>query len=140
MVLWVKAAHVVSIIAWMAAMLYLPRLMVYHAGAPVGSDTSETFKVMERRLLKAIATPAMIASLVFGIWLAFLIEAWDEGWLHAKLLFVLGLAGVHGIMARSVRAFAADRNERSARYYRIVNELPTVALVAIVILVVVKPF
>ena len=140
MVLWVKAAHVVSIIAWMAAMLYLPRLMVYHAGVPAGSDTSETFKVMERRLLKAIATPAMIASLVFGIWLAFLIGAWDEGWLHAKLLFVLGLAGMHGFMARSVRAFAADRNERSARFYRILNEAPTVVLVAIVILVVVKPF
>ena len=140
MVLWVKAAHVFSIITWMAALLYLPRLMVYHAGVPVGSETSETFKVMERRLLRGIATPMMIASLAFGIWLAFLIDAWGEGWLHAKLLFVLGLAGAHGFMVRWVREFAADRNERSPRFYRVVNELPALALVAIVILVVVKPF
>ena len=140
MILWITAAHVIAIIAWMAALLYLPRLMVYHADAAVGSDTSETFKVMERRLLKAIATPAMLAAWGLGLALASLIGAWDEGWFHAKLACVLGLTVVHGFQARWVRDFSADRNRRGARFYRIMNEIPTLLMVAIVVLVIVKPF
>ena len=138
--LWVKAFHIIAVIAWMAALLYLPRLMVYHASAAVGSEASETFKVMERRLLRGIATPAMLATFVFGFWMAWLIGAFDEGWLHMKLLFVVALAGYHGLLARWVRAFAQDRNTRTARFFRMVNEIPALLMVAIVILVVVRPF
>jgi putative membrane protein len=138
--LWVKALHIVAVIAWMAALLYLPRLMVYHAGSAVGSEKSETFKVMERRLLRAIATPAMLAAWAFGLWMAWLIGAWSDGWFHAKLFLVLLLSGYHGLLARFVRDFAADRNARSVRFYRMINEVPTLLMIAIVILVVVKPF
>ena len=140
LMLWVKAFHIMSVIAWMAAMLYLPRLLVYHADSPVGSEQSETFKVMERRLLRQIATPAMIATFVFGLWLAWLMGVWSDRWLHAKLLWVLLLAAYHGFMARWVRDFANDRNTRPARFYRMVNEIPALFMVVIVILVVVKPF
>lgn len=138
--LWVKAAHIVSVIAWMAALLYLPRLMVYHAPAGKGSELSETLKVMERRLLRFIATPAMLASWFFGLWLAFLANVWTEPWFLAKLALVLALSAYHGAAARSVRHFAHDRNSHSARFYRIANEIPTVILIAIVVLAVVKPF
>lgn len=139
--LWIKALHVISVIAWMAGMLYLPRLYVYHAGAAPGSEASETFKVMERRLLKAITTPAMISSLIFGIAMLVMEPEWlKQGWLHAKLTCVLGLLAVHGMLARSRREFAEDRNTRSPRYYRVVNEVPTVLMIAIVIFVIVKPF
>lgn len=138
---WVKALHVISIIAWMAALLYLPRLFVYHTQAPAGSIQSETFKIMERRLLKAIATPAMVASLVFGVWMIWLVPGLlSDGWLHAKLLLVLGLFAVHGMMSRWRKDFEADRNERPQRFYRIANEVPTVLMIGIVVLVVVKPF
>ena len=140
LILWVKAFHIMAVVAWMAAMLYLPRLLVYHAGALPGSEMSETFKVMERRLLRGIANPSMIATFVFGIWLAWLSGMWADQWLHAKLVFVLALAAYHGLAARWVRAFAEDRNTRPARFYRMVNEIPALFLVAIVILVVVKPF
>jgi TIGR00701 family protein len=135
-----KTLHILSLIAWMAGQFYLPRLFVYHADAPAGSATSETFKVMERRLLKAIMTPAMIATWVFGLWLAFEAGFFSSGWLHAKLAFVLALSGFHGFCARCVRDFAADRNTRSSRFFRIANEVPTLLLVAIVVLVVFKPF
>jgi protoporphyrinogen IX oxidase len=138
--LWVKALHIISVIAWMAALLYLPRLLVYHADSVVGSEKSETFKVMERRLLRGIAMPAMIATWAFGLWMAWLIGAWSEGWLHAKLTFVVALSAYNGFLARWVREFAEDRNVRPARFYRIANEVPTLFLIAIVILVVVKPF
>jgi protoporphyrinogen IX oxidase len=138
---WVKALHVVSIIAWMAGLLYLPRLFVYHTETAPGSEGSERFKVMERRLLRAIMNPAMIAAYVFGIWMVVLSPDWlSQGWLHAKILLVLLLTGAHMAMARWRRAFAEDRNTRPQRFYRIVNEVPTVLMVAIVILVVVKPF
>jgi putative membrane protein len=138
---WVKAFHVVSIIAWMAGLLYLPRLFVYHAATEPGSAASETFKVMERRLLRAIMNPAMIAAYVFGIWMVLLVPEWlSQGWLHAKLAFVLGLTAAHMMMARWRRAFAEDRNMRPQRFFRIVNEVPTVLMIAIVILVIVKPF
>lgn len=136
---WVKALHIISIIAWMAGLLYLPRLMVYHVDAKEGSETSETFKVMERRLLKAIMTPAMIASWIFGLWLMILIEGWSEPWFHVKLLLVVALSAMHGYQARWVRAFAKDQNTHSGRFFRIWNEAPTLAMIAIVIIVVVKP-
>jgi putative membrane protein len=138
--LWVKAAHIISVIAWMAAQLYLPRLLVYHAESPVGSEKSETFKVMERRLLRGIANPAMILTFVFGIWYATLIDAWGETWLHVKLAFVVLLSAYHGFVARWIWAFAKDQRTHSARFFRMVNELPALMMIAIVILVVVKPF
>ena len=140
--LWVKALHIISVMAWMAGMLYLPRIFVYHCAAAPGSEQSETFKVMERRLLRAIINPAMIASLIFGaILLAGLgSEVWSEGWLHAKLLFVFLMFGLHGMMSKWRKDFEADANTRSARFYRYMNEVPTVLMIAIVIFVVVKPF
>jgi putative membrane protein len=140
MYLWIKAFHVIAVIAWMAGMLYLPRLFVYHCDAEKGSVQSETFKVMERRLLKAIINPAMIVAWVLGLYLAWEGGWFRSGWLHGKLALVLGLSAVHGLYARWVRDFAADRNTRPARFYRVWNEAPTVLLVGIVILVVVKPF
>ena len=140
MVLWVKALHVIAIIAWMAGMLYLPRLFVYHADAPKGSAPSETFKLMERRLLKAIINPSMILVFITGIALAFMTGYWQAPWLQAKFALVVGLAGLHGYFARCVRVFALDANVRPARFYRVLNEVPTVLMVLIVILAVVKPF
>ena len=138
--LWLKAFHVIAVIAWMAGMLYLPRLFVYHCEAEIGSKQSETFKVMERRLLRAIINPAMIATWVLGLWLA-----WDQGyfkagWLHGKLLLVLILSAMHGLFSRWVRDFAADRNAHSQKFYRFINEVPAVLMIGIVILVIVKPF
>jgi len=138
--LWIKALHVIAIIAWMAGMLYLPRLFVYHCDTRKGSPQSETFKVMERRLLKAIMNPAMIATWIFGLWLAIEGSWFRSGWLHGKLALVIAMSGVHGFYARWVKDFAADRNVRPARFYRIWNEVPTVLLIGIVILVIVKPF
>jgi protoporphyrinogen IX oxidase len=140
MVLWVKALHIISVIAWMAGMLYLPRLFVYHAEATKGSEASETFKVMERRLLKAIVNPSMILVLLTGFALVYLTGDWRDGWWQAKFVLVLGLAGLHGYFARCVRSFAEDRNERPARFYRFLNEAPTILMVFIVVLAVVKPF
>ena len=137
---WLKAFHVIAIIAWMAGMLYLPRLFVYHCEAEPGSRQSETFKVMERRLLKAIINPAMIVSWGLGIWLAWWGGWYDSPWLHAKVVLALLLSGVHGFFVRWVREFAADRNQHSQKFYRIINEVPTVLMIGIVILVVVKPF
>jgi protoporphyrinogen IX oxidase len=140
MVLWVKALHIISVIAWMAGMLYLPRLFVYHAETSTGSEASETFKVMERRLLKAIVNPSMILVFLTGFTLVYLTGAWRDGWWQAKFILVLGLAGLHGYFARCVRSFAEDRNERPAGFYRILNEAPTILMIVIVILAVVKPF
>jgi protoporphyrinogen IX oxidase len=138
--LWLKAAHVIAVIAWMAGMLYLPRLFVYHSMAEPGSAQSETFKVMERRLLKAIINPAMILTWVLGLWLAWEGGFAKAGWLHGKVALVLALSALHGLFARWVKDFAADRNPRSAKFYRIVNEIPTILMIGIVILAVVKPF
>ena len=138
--LWLKAAHVITVIAWMAGMLYLPRLFVYHAGVAAGSPQSETFKVMERRLLKAIINPAMVATWVLGLWLAWEGGFAESGWLHAKVALVLAMSAMHGLFARWVKDFAADRNTRSVKFYRVINEVPTLLMIAIVILVIVKPF
>jgi protoporphyrinogen IX oxidase len=139
---WIKSAHIVSMVAWMAGLLYLPRLYVYHSMAPRGSDRSETFKVMERRLQKGIMTPAMIATWGFGLVLAGTpsVVDWRTGWIWAKLALVLGLGMFHALLSRWRKAFSTERNQHSMRFFRMVNELPTVALIAIVVLVVVKPF
>ncbi len=142
---WIKAFHIIAVIAWMAGMLYLPRLFVYHCAAEKGSVQSETFKVMERRLLRGIINPAMILAIALGLWLAWLGPdsryGWfASGWLQAKIALVLALSAMHGLFARWVKAFAADRNLHSQRFYRFINEVPTVLMVAIVILVVLKPF
>ena len=138
--LWLQAAHVVAVIAWMAGMLYLPRLFVYHAEVGPGTPQSETFKVMERRLLKAIMTPAMIATWVLGLVLAWQGGWFKSGWLHGKIALVFAMTAAHGMLAGGVRRFAGDQNTRSTRYWRIYNEVPTVLMIGIVILVVVKPF
>lgn len=137
---WAKAIHVIAIISWMAGMLYLPRLFVYHADAERGSVQSETFKVMEQRLLRGIINPAMTLSWVFGLWLAWKGGWFSAGWLHAKLAAVILMSAVHGYLSGAVRKFAEDRNEKPARHWRIVNEIPTLLMIAIVILVIVKPF
>ncbi|HZZ23387.1 MAG TPA: protoporphyrinogen oxidase HemJ [Roseiarcus sp.] len=139
MILWIKALHVIAVIAWLAGMLYLPRLFIYHADAPQGSDVSETFKVMERRLLKTIVNPSMILVFLTGFALVYLTGDWRDGWWQAKFVLVLGLAGLHGYFARCVRTFAEDANVRPARFYRILNEAPTVLMILIVVLAVVKP-
>ena len=137
---WIKALHVIELIAWMCAMLYLPRLFVYHAGLPAGSEAqSETFKVMERRLLKAIMTPAMIATWVLGLTLAWMSGYYASPWLQAKFVLVIAMSGVHGFLARAVKDFAADRNTRRPTFYRVINEVPTLLMIVIVILAVVKP-
>jgi protoporphyrinogen IX oxidase len=139
---WLKAAHVIAIISWMAGLLYLPRLFIYHCEAPAGSAQSETFKVMERRLLKAIIGPAMGATWLLGLTLALTPASggFSQGWLHAKLGLVVGLSALHGFFSRCQRDFANDANRYSEGFYRIYNEVPAVLMVFIVILVVVKPF
>ncbi|MBM3488378.1 MAG: protoporphyrinogen oxidase HemJ [Alphaproteobacteria bacterium] len=140
--LWIKALHVVSVIAWMAGMLYLPRLYVYHCEAAPGSPASEMLKVMERRLLRAIINPAMVATFVFG---GLLLAApgavdWGAVWIWAKLVLVAAMTVMHVLFARWRQDFAADRNTRPAKFYRIANEVPTLFMIAIVILVIVRPF
>ena len=137
---WIKALHVIAVIAWMAGMLYLPRLFVYHCEAERGSKQSETFTVMERRLLRAIINPAMIVTWLAGLYLVWAGHWYLSGWFHAKFLFVLILSGAHGFFSRCVKDFAADRNTRSQRFYRFTNEVPTLLMILIVILVIVKPF
>lgn len=121
-------------------MWYLPRLLIYHRESPVGGEASATFKVMERRLLKAIGTPAMILTFAFGLALATTKGLWVEGWLHTKLVLAMGIAGCHAVLARDVRRFAADERPRTTRWYRVFNEVPTVLFIGIVILAVFRPF
>ena len=139
---WSKALHVISVMAWMAGMLYLPRLYVYHADAKPGSDKSETFKIMERRLLRAITNPAMVSSLIFGGLMLATPGAidWSMGWVWVKLAMIVAMLGIHGLLARWRRDFEADRNTRPAKFYRMWNEAPTIPLIVIVIMVIVKPF
>ena len=134
------AFHVIAVIAWMAGMLYLPRLFVYHCATEPGERQSETFKGMERRLLRFIMTPAMIVTWLLGLWLAHRGGWFAAPWLHAKLVLVFLMSGVHGMMSRYVKDFAADQNRKSQKFYRIINEVPTVLMILIVILAVVKPF
>src|SRR6266568_3153727 len=138
--LWLKALHVIAVISWMAGMLYLPRLFVYHCEAEPGSRQSETFKVMERRLLTIIINPAMVVTWAVGLWLAWDGDLFASGWLEAKLVLVLVLSAVHGLCVRWVREFGLDQNRNPQRFYRLINEVPTVLMIGIVILAVVKPF
>mgnify|MGYP000871104219 CR=1 FL=1 len=138
---WIKAAHVIAVIAWMAGMLYLPRLFVYHADAEEGSIQSETFKIMERRLLRGIINPAMILTFVFGLWMIFAgMVDWSAGWPWLKAAAVLALGAFHGLLSRWRREFAEDRNTRPAKFYRLVNEVPTVLMIVVVIAVIARPF
>ena len=137
---WLKVAHLFAVIAWMAGIFYLPRLFVYHADAPIGSDRSETFKIMERRLLRGIMLPSMVLTWAAGLGLVWLGELWNTPWLLAKVAIVAALTGFHFWLAAKRRAFAEDRNTVSSRSFRIANELPTLALLAILVLVVVRPF
>jgi len=141
--LWLKALHIIFVICWMAGMLYLPRLFVYHSKVAVGSEASEMFKVMERKLMRGIMNPCMIITFILGIWLAIGTGAFapgSGGWMHAKLLLVLGLGGAHGMMSKYRKAFARDENSKSERFFRIFNEVPAVIMVIVVLLVVLKPF
>jgi protoporphyrinogen IX oxidase len=142
---WIKAFHIIAVIAWMAGMLYLPRLFVYHCAAAQGSVQSETFKVMERRLLRAIMNPTMIATWLLGLWVAWLGPDSHYGWfaspwLQAKIVLVLVLSAMHGMLARWVKDFGTDSNTHSGRFYRIINEVPTILMIGIVLLAVLKPF
>jgi putative membrane protein len=137
---WFLAAHIIAVIAWMAGMLYLPRLFVYHTQTLPGSDGSERFKVMEKKLLRGIVNPAMIAVWILGLTLAWLTGAYMEHWLQIKFVLVLAMSGLHGFFARTVKSFARDANSHGARFYRIVNEIPALLMVLIVILAVVRPF
>ena len=140
---WIKSFHILGVIAWMAGMFYLPRLFAYHADSAAGSSQSETFKIMERRLLRAIINPAMVISWTFGLLLVFTTEAgvdWASGWPWVKAAMVVAMSALHGMLARWRREFAEDRNVRPARFYRAVNEVPTVLVIVIVIMVVVRPF
>ena len=136
----IKALHIISVIAWMAGLLYLPRLFVYHADTPIGSVQAETFKVMERRLLKAIMTPAMIASFIFGTWMVVLNpELFSEAWFHVKLVAVVLMAGTHGKFSKMRRLLEDDKKPLSSKTYRIWNEVPTFLMVIIVVMAVAKP-
>jgi protoporphyrinogen IX oxidase len=139
---WLKSLHIIAMVSWMAGLLYLPRLFVYHAMAPIGSGRSETFKVMERRLERAIMRPALALTLFSGAFLAATpgIVDWRQGWIWAKLACVAGLLAFHALCISWQRAFAGDRNRHSSGFFRVANELPTAALIAIVLLVVAKPF
>ena len=141
--LWIKAFHIIAVISWMAGLLYLPRLFVYHTSAEPGGVQSQTFKVMERRLLKAIMTPAMLTAWVLGLGLLAIpgmVDWATDYWMYAKLALVLAMTGMHGFLARCVRRFADDANQHSSRFYRMVNEVPTLLMIAIVIFVIVRPF
>jgi len=140
LILWLKALHIMAFAAWMAGLWYLPRLFVYHSQVAVGSEASDKYKIMERRLLRGITTPAMIAAIGFGVVLAILQGQWAASWLQAKTALVVLLAGSHGIMARLVKQFAADERPASERTFRWFNEVPTVLFIGIVLLVVFKPW
>jgi len=138
--LWLKALHIMAVIAWMAGLFYLPRLFVYHCQVADGSQSSDLFKVMERRLLKAIMNPAMIAAWIFGLWLAALHSDFSDGWFHAKLLLVVVMTVFHMMLGKWRKDFEAGGNTRSEKFYRLANEVPTVLMIGIVLLVVLKPF
>lgn len=138
--LWIKTLHIAAVISWMAGMLYLPRLFVYHADAERNGEAAGTFKVMERRLLRGIMNPAATASVLAGAWLAWDAKLWTDGWFHAKVALVVVLLGFHLFLSRQVKAFQEDRNDHSSRFYRLINEVPAVLMLGIVALVVIKPW
>lgn len=137
---WVKVVHILAVISWMAGLLYLPRLFVYHCQVAPGSEASEKFKIMERKLLRGIMNPAMVFAWIFGLWTAHELQVWDQGWFHAKMALVIVMTVAHMLYARHRKVFERDGNDKSERYFRFVNEMPAVLMIGIVILVVVKPF
>lgn len=137
---WIKAVHVIAVMSWMAGLLYLPRLFIYHCAAPRGSEQSETFKVMERRLVSIIMIPAMVVTWVLGLWLAWMSGFYGTAWFQAKFVAVIAMTGTHEYLAASMRRFEEDRNTKPTAHWRLINEVPTVLMVVIVILVIVKPF
>ncbi|WP_417320840.1 protoporphyrinogen oxidase HemJ [Emcibacter sp.] len=137
---WFLVLHIISVISWMAGMFYLPRLFVYHCQVQTGSETSELFKVMERKLLRFIINPAMVASWIFGLALAFGMDRWSEPWFHAKFLLVLLMSGFHGFLSRWRKQFERDENSHTEGFYRKMNEVPTVLMILIVFLVIMRPF
>lgn len=137
---WIKALHIIAIISWMAGMLYLPRLFIYHCDCDPSSAQAQTFAVMEERLMKVIMNPAMIVSWVFGLYLAWQVFEFQGGWLHAKILAVIALSGVHGYFAKAVKSFGRGEYIRTPRFWRMMNEAPTLLMIVIVVLAVVKPF
>lgn len=139
--LWIKALHLISMVAWFAGLFYLPRLFVYHMTVPAGGEASETFKTMEQKLLKIIMTPAMVATWIFGLtMIALNTSLLSDGWLHAKLLLLIGLSGFHGFLSASRRKFEADARPRTEKFWRLMNEAPTIGLVLIIFLAILKPF
>jgi len=139
--LWIKALHIISVIAWMAGILYLPRLFVYHADAQPGTELSETLKIMERRLLRIIMNPAMILTWIFGVLMFWANpDLFSEGWMHVKLTGILLMTGYHHVLVKWMKKFRNDKNEKTAKYYRIANEVPTVIMIVIVLMAVAKPF
>jgi putative membrane protein len=140
MYLWLKALHIIAVITWMAGILYLPRLFVYHAGSKPGSEQSGTFKLMERRLLKFIMLPAMIATWILGIALVLETQAFAAGWFQAKFVAVIAMTLMHGLFSHWGNEFSFDRNRHTQKFFRIINEIPTVLLILIVLLATVKPF
>ncbi len=141
---WTKALHVISVIAWMAGIFYLPRLFAYHAekGEP-GSEMSETFKVMERKLLRIIMNPAMTATWVFGLALIFtpgIVDWATDHWFHVKALLVIAMTWFHHALAKWRKDFDKDQNQRPGKFYRMWNEAPTLLMFGIVIMVIVRPF
>lgn len=136
----IKALHIISFTSWMAGMFYLPRLFAYHAATVVGSESSELLKIMERRLLRIIINPAMMLTLLFGVWLIAIVEPLQQGWFHAKAMLLLGMFGLHGFFAATRKKFARDERHKSARFYKIINEAVTLIFIVIVLLAVVKPF
>lgn len=137
---WLKVLHIVAVISWMAGLFYLPRLFVYHTQVAPGSETSELFKVMERRLLNAIMHPAMVVSVVVGLILFIELDAWHQGWVHIKLTFAAIMVAFHFYLAKCRTAFKDDKNQKSEKFYRMINEIPTLGMIVIVIMVIVKPF
>jgi len=140
MELWIKALHVIAVFAWMAGIFYLPRLFVYHVTAVPGGELSNTLQVMERRLLKVIMTPSMIAAWVFGLWAALIADVFSEGWFHVKLALVLAMTVFHMVLGKWRKNFETDSNTKTEKFFRTINEVPTVLMVFIVILVIVRPF
>jgi putative membrane protein len=137
---WFKAAHIIAVMSWMAGMLYLPRLFVYHCETTPGTPEYERFVLMERKLLRIIINPAMVATWVFGLLVAQSINAWSQPWFMAKMVLVIAMSAFHGLFSAWRRAFETGKNVKSQRFFRIVNEVPAVLMILIVILVVVKPF
>jgi putative membrane protein len=135
----IKILHIIAVISWLAGLLYLPRIFVYHAGVKVGSESDKIFQIMEKKLLRAIMLPSMILVFVFGFYLASQI-GFEFVWLHIKITLVLCLAAYHGFLSNCRKKFAQGKNKHSQKFYRFLNEVPTLLMIPIISLVILKPF